>query len=127
VVHGDLTVGNILVEPGRAQSFTLVDWELAGLGDPAADIGTLAGSVLWASMIAGAAGRSPYPVVRAWLMQFLSCYDAASPETIDVPYALRWAGYWIVERVYVTLPAGDELPAGARNALNLAADLLCEG
>jgi hypothetical protein len=128
VVHGDLTAGNILVEPGRARSFTLVDWEMAGLGDPAADIGTLAGSVLWASMIAGAAGRSPsYPVVRAWLTRLLSCYDAATPKQIDAPYALQWAGHWIVERVCFTLPAGDELPARARNALDLAADLLCGG
>jgi hypothetical protein len=128
VVHGDLTAGNILVEPGRGRSFSLVDWELAGLGDPAADLGTLAGSVLWAALMAGAAGRSPsYPVVRAWLTRLLSCYDAAAPGAVDAPYALQWAGYWIVERVCVTLPAGDELPARARDALNLAADLLCGG
>jgi hypothetical protein len=126
VVHGDLTAGNILAGPGRAQSFVVVDWEMAGLGDPAADLGTLAGSVLWASMMAGATDQSPvYPEIRAWLTRLLSCYDAATQKEIDAPYALQWAGHWIVERVCFTLPAGDELPARARNALDLAADLLC--
>lgn len=125
IVHGDLTAGNILVEPGRPHSFAVVDWELTGLGDPAADIGTLAGSVLWASVMADAAGRSPvYPVVRAWLTRLLSCYDAATRKEIDAPYVLQWAGYWIVERVCFTLPLGDGLPVKARNALELAADLL---
>jgi len=128
VVHGDLSAGNILVEPDRTQSFVLVDWELAGLGDPAADIGTLAGSLLWASLIAGAAGRPPvYPAVRAWLTKLLSCYDAAAREEIDASYVLQWAGYWIVERVCFTLPPGDRLPARVRNALDVAAGLLGEG
>lgn len=125
VVHGDLTAGNILVEPGHARSFVLVDWELVGLGDPAADIGTLAGSVFWASMMARASGRSPvFPVVRAWLTRLLSFYAAATGKEIDVPQVFQWAGYWIVERVCFTLPLSDGLPARARSALNLAADLL---
>ena len=127
VVHGDLSAGNILVEPGRTQSFVLVDWEMVRLGDPAADVGSLAGSLLSASAIADAADRPPvYPVVRAWLMELLSCYAAATQREIDASYILQWAGYWIVERVCFTLPPGDALPTRARNALNVAADLLCE-
>jgi acyl-CoA dehydrogenase len=42
LVHGDYRLGNVLVEPGPPRVSALLDWELATLGDPLADVGYLA-------------------------------------------------------------------------------------
>lgn len=41
LVHGDLHLGNLLVDPADGSALAVVDWELATLGDPLADIGSL--------------------------------------------------------------------------------------
>lgn len=41
LVHGDLHIGNIIVDPADGHVNGVVDWELATLGDPLADIGSL--------------------------------------------------------------------------------------
>jgi aminoglycoside phosphotransferase (APT) family kinase protein len=40
LVHGDLHLRNIVVSAGSGQILTTLDWELATLGDPVADLGT---------------------------------------------------------------------------------------
>lgn len=41
LVHGDSHLRNVIVDPGDAQVRAILDWELATLGDPLADLGTL--------------------------------------------------------------------------------------
>ena len=41
LVHGDLHLGNIIVDEGSGRVNAVVDWELTTLGDPLADIGSL--------------------------------------------------------------------------------------
>jgi aminoglycoside phosphotransferase (APT) family kinase protein len=41
VVHGDYRLGNVMLEPMEARVQALLDWELATLGDPLADLGYL--------------------------------------------------------------------------------------
>ncbi|WP_420098915.1 phosphotransferase family protein [Corynebacterium sp.] len=41
LVHGDLHLGNIIVDRGSGHVNAVVDWELTTLGDPLADIGSL--------------------------------------------------------------------------------------
>lgn len=41
LVHGDLHLGNVMCDPGTGAVLAVVDWELATLGDPLADVGTL--------------------------------------------------------------------------------------
>ena len=44
VVHGDYRLGNVMLEPASPRVLALLDWELATLGDPLADLGYLVGS-----------------------------------------------------------------------------------
>ena len=41
VVHGDYRLGNVMLERERPRVLALLDWELATLGDPLADLGYL--------------------------------------------------------------------------------------
>jgi aminoglycoside phosphotransferase (APT) family kinase protein len=41
IVHGDYRIGNVLFSPGRTDVAAVVDWEMATLGDPLADLGLL--------------------------------------------------------------------------------------
>ena len=41
VVHGDYRLGNVMLEEARPRVLALLDWELATLGDPLADLGYL--------------------------------------------------------------------------------------
>ena len=41
LVHGDSHLRNIIIDPDDAQVRAILDWELATLGDPLADLGTL--------------------------------------------------------------------------------------
>ena len=41
VVHGDYRLGNVMLEPADRRVQALLDWELATLGDPLADLGYL--------------------------------------------------------------------------------------
>lgn len=40
VVHGDLHIRNVIVDPGTAAVRAVLDWELCTLGDPLADLGS---------------------------------------------------------------------------------------
>jgi aminoglycoside phosphotransferase (APT) family kinase protein len=41
VVHGDFRLGNVLVAPDHPRVAAVLDWELAAVGDPRADLGYL--------------------------------------------------------------------------------------
>ena len=41
VVHGDYRLGNVMLDAERPRVLALLDWELATLGDPLADLGYL--------------------------------------------------------------------------------------
>ena len=41
VVHGDYRLGNVMLDSARPRILALLDWELATLGDPLADLGYL--------------------------------------------------------------------------------------
>lgn len=41
LVHGDYRLDNLIVDPGSGEVRAVLDWELATLGDPLADLGTL--------------------------------------------------------------------------------------
>jgi aminoglycoside phosphotransferase (APT) family kinase protein len=41
IVHGDYRLGNVMLDPEKPRVLALLDWELATLGDPLADLGYL--------------------------------------------------------------------------------------
>ena len=40
-MHGDYRLGNVMLDPASPRVLALLDWELATLGDPLADLGYL--------------------------------------------------------------------------------------
>lgn len=44
IVHGDYRLDNVVVDPGRGHIVAVLDWEMATLGDPLADVASM---VIW--------------------------------------------------------------------------------
>jgi aminoglycoside phosphotransferase (APT) family kinase protein len=55
VVHGDYRLGNVMLAPSPPRLAAILDWELATIGDPLADLGYL--TAMWSQ-----AGEAPNPV-----------------------------------------------------------------
>jgi aminoglycoside phosphotransferase (APT) family kinase protein len=63
VVHGDFRLGNVIFAPlAPARLVAVLDWEMATIGDPLADIGYL--TALWSGGDAPATGLDLSPVTR---------------------------------------------------------------
>jgi aminoglycoside phosphotransferase (APT) family kinase protein len=55
VVHGDYRLGNVMFAPSSPRLVAVLDWEMATIGDPLADVGYM--TAMWAE-----AGDPPNPV-----------------------------------------------------------------
>ncbi len=55
LVHGDYRLGNVMFAPAEPRLVAVLDWEMATIGDPLADLGYM--TAMWAE-----AGDSPNPV-----------------------------------------------------------------
>jgi aminoglycoside phosphotransferase (APT) family kinase protein len=55
LVHGDYRLGNVMFAPAEPRLVAVLDWEMATIGDPLADVGYM--TAMWAE-----AGDSPNPV-----------------------------------------------------------------
>jgi aminoglycoside phosphotransferase (APT) family kinase protein len=82
IVHGDYRIGNLIVLNGRIQS--VLDWELAALGDPIADLAYLLNN--WVEP----ADEDRGPIVSATLAggfgsrgKVLAAYEEAMGHTVD--------------------------------------------
>lgn len=106
IVHGDPRPGNALVRNGECR---LVDWELAGRGDPAADVGGWLGECLVAD------DRTAEAFARA--------YARAPRARRDGGFAGRVATYAAVRLVGIAW----ERAAFARDVPDDAGDLLTRG
>ena len=51
-MHGDYRLGNVMLDPARPRVLALLDWELATLGDPLADLGYLVATYTDATLAA---------------------------------------------------------------------------
>jgi aminoglycoside phosphotransferase (APT) family kinase protein len=96
IVHGDFRLGNMMCAPdGRIRA--VLDWELATLGDPLADLGWLLSSWPepneWPGEAAGAAPPSVLPgfPTRSWLIDRYGERSGADLSQVDFYVAF---GFW---------------------------------
>jgi aminoglycoside phosphotransferase (APT) family kinase protein len=89
IMHGDLHLGNVLVDPDGRDVAALIDWELATVGDPLLDLGELIAT--WPGQDGRSAlGRSATPAYGGgWPsgQDLVGAYQAASSRDLT---ALNW-------------------------------------
>jgi 5-methylthioribose kinase len=109
LVHGDVQAGNVLLARGGV---TLLDAEIAHLGDPAFDIGMLLEHVLLPEAAAGRAAAARPALERCW-HAYEGAHGAGGPPLAG---ALRYAGLELLRRTIgaarVAAVSGDD--AGLR-------------
>lgn len=90
LVWGDAKLGNVMYRTLDCEVAAVIDWELAMIGDPRADLASLRISDLRAQE---AAGRSlPGTPTESELVEL---YEAASGETVgDFRYFLLYSAFW---------------------------------
>lgn len=99
MIHFDLTSENVLLgEPGAPQQVRLIDWELAGFGDPMYDVGSvlsqLIGSALRSQRQPGESPLSAWASVRPDATRFVTAYrEVSGIGQEDVLRAVRYAGF----------------------------------
>jgi aminoglycoside phosphotransferase (APT) family kinase protein len=118
LLHGDLHIGNMLIRHGTPELAALVDWELAGVGDPLLDLGHLL--AVWPGRPAAAWLDTHFPglpddaaVVERWA-------SASGRDATDLPWFRVLACYRLAAilegsraRMLAGLadpPFGDRLP-----------------
>ena len=92
LVHGDVQAGNILLPPGGV---TLLDAEIAHVGDPAFDIGMLLAHALLPAAASGRAASVRPTLARCWQAYTGAHGAAGQPAEAD---ALRYAGLELLRR-----------------------------
>ncbi|MDX6570839.1 MAG: acyl-CoA dehydrogenase [Gaiellales bacterium] len=113
LVHGDFRLGNVLALPGPVRISALLDWELATLGDPLADLGYLAAT--WSepgsrgnALELSPATRAPGFPTRAELVARYA--ERSGRESADLPWYMAlalWKGAIFLEGNYRRLLAGS--------------------
>jgi 5-methylthioribose kinase len=88
--HGDVQAGNILLPP---ESPCLLDAEIAHLGDPAFDVGTLLAHIVLPAVARGRANDVRTPVVELW-----GAYCARRSRPPAFPQVARYAGLEMLRR-----------------------------
>ncbi len=80
VVHGDFRLGNMIIGPDGLRS--VIDWELAHIGDPMEDLG-------WLCVKAWRFGQAPPVAGLGEYDDLFAAYEGAGGRSVD-PDAVRW-------------------------------------
>lgn len=137
LVHGDLRDDNVLLTPEAA---CLVDWELAGLGDPYLDLGTVVAHNLvaflgWSAVVAGGVdGERSRQVRAAWAasctqsVALLDAYRSAAGEDLlfSAERVVSWAGVVLLLLAAARLEQAGSLGALGRLYAGFAERLLTD-
>lgn len=87
---GDAKLGNVLYAPGSRDVAAVIDWEMATIGDPEADLASLHLSDLRAQDLAGGACAGTPDANR-----LIELYEAASGEPVrNFHYNMVFATFW---------------------------------
>jgi aminoglycoside phosphotransferase (APT) family kinase protein len=100
LVHGDCKLENLLISPDAA-SLRIIDWELAGWGDPLWDAATLLQS-WWGRWVQDPAAQ-PIEEIRPALHAFLDAYPAPAPALF------AWAGGRMLQTAWEALQSSREM------------------
>ena len=89
VVHGDYRLGNVMLDRAAPRVLALLDWELATLGDPLADLGYLVATYTDASSLPTVLDLSPVTRTTGFpdRAQLVERYAERSGRSVD---ALAW-------------------------------------
>ena len=122
-VHGDFRHANLL---RRGKKWLWVDWELAGLSDPAADLGAAFGEAL-GTMVAPRFSSEALSRrgTEAWLSSLWEGYRgrAGADETFGLR-ALQWAGEALLRRVYSQTHYDSYFDQNSGHLIDAALELL---
>ncbi len=85
-VHGDFHGDNVLVDDTR---LALIDFEDAGMGEPASDVGSMWAQLTWLSIKAGARATGALAGRDAFLAAYLARADAETADRVPLHAALH--------------------------------------
>lgn len=145
IVHGDLKWANVLVEPDsagqRAMGIKLVDWEMAAVGDPAWDVGSVLHSYLAHCVLAMDVDDDASPEAAA--EAFTVALESVQPEQamfwevyartagLSGPDAARFlarvvqhCGARLLQSAYEWSRTEDRMPRSAAAILQLSMNIL---
>lgn len=140
-IHGDIKWDNCLVLPRHAPPVKLVDWELAGAGDPDWDIGSVFSAYLgfWQFFVPVAAGaraaasvqaaRYPLEKMQPAMQAFWRSY--ARVKQFDefeagehLLRAVRYTGARLAQTAYELMQTSPDLPGNVVCSLQLSLNIL---
>ena len=136
LIHGDAKLDNMVVAP---HAFLLVDWELAIVGDPRWDVGTVFSSLLssWIASMPMAHGANlelmtrqawlPFSAVAAAARPFWLTYATTrglDPSRGFLEQATSYCGGRLVQTAYEYMQHAPRLTANAIHMIQLAANIL---
>lgn len=142
IIHRDLRWENLVVSRGPplrgALRIHVVDWELAGPGDPTWDVGSVLGGFLcfWATSLPLSPhdpldalvrlARFPLSRVQPAIRSFWSAYAAGSPDASSdfLGRAVRFAAAWILQHAYERLQQEAEVTQTEIYLLQLGRNIL---
>jgi aminoglycoside phosphotransferase (APT) family kinase protein len=122
--HGDLRIDNVLVDPTHDRpDLRLVDWEIGGPGDPAADLGWIVGDLLAAAIEVRENLDSVVPAASALWRAYAGDRARADRERMCEGAAL-WAAARLLLAAYERLEGPRRLDPSTSRFLECAEDAL---
>lgn len=112
-IHGDFTVDNVLVDPPSGRCCGVVDFDMAQLGPPVADLA-------WSVWRSARSHRDDLALSDDRLRQLVGGYREASSRTFSIRELLDWLVVRGLLWIAILAPAGRS-PQIARRALDRAA------
>ena len=122
--HGDLRLDNVLVDTAKdSPDLRIVDWEFAGPGDPAADLGWVVGDLLARTMDLGEEPASVVPATCALWLGY-ACDRTRTERSRLWDDVGRWAAARLLLAAYERLEGTMRVEPAETRWLNCAEDAL---